>query len=143
MKKYLYSILVFATCSLVGCTSSPLTNHKNDIESFIVDQNLAPVDSFESSEVLQFRVMDDHHIAIKLKSKHYFLTTPSHCKNMYRASKIILTEDDDGIVRVNVDKVIRLGDKYTECTITGMYKLHPVQLQQLTASRYGPEPNPS
>ncbi|MFT6779615.1 MAG: hypothetical protein ACJAV1_003558 [Paraglaciecola sp.] len=47
------------------------------------------------------------------------------------ANKVILLSADKGVVHVNSEKIARVGDKYTECTITGIYKLYSVQLQEL------------
>lgn len=118
---------------MVGCSSSPLTRYQDNINSFIVDENLVAVQSIESPKAINFKVLNDHHIAITSKHKSYLLTTPENCHGMFHANKIIIANDGKEVVQANIDKIVRLGENYTECTITGIYKLHPVQLQRLNS----------
>lgn len=88
-------------------------------------------------------VLNDQHIGlIAQNNKSYLLTTPNNCKNMYSADKLVLLYAEEGVVKVNSAKVARVGDKYTECTITGMYKLHSVQLDLLSSAYQSSFSNP-
>ncbi|MFQ3191394.1 MAG: hypothetical protein ACI936_002534 [Paraglaciecola sp.] len=132
MNKYVNTILSIVTTStfLVGCSN--INNYEQDINNFIADQNLSAIEKIDSLLAYDFIVLNDQHIAlIKQNNKSYLLTTPDNCQNMNFANKVILLAAEKGVVRVNSDKVARVGDKYTECIITGIYKLYSVQLQEL------------
>ncbi|MFT7260552.1 MAG: limonene-1,2-epoxide hydrolase [Glaciecola sp.] len=132
MKKHVKTILDLVTTStfLVGCSN--INNYEHDINNFIADQNLSAIERIDSVLAYDFIVFNDQHIAlIKQNNKSYLLTTPDNCHSMNFANKVILLSADKGVVHVNSEKIARVGDKYTECTITGIYKLYSVQLQEL------------
>lgn len=115
---------------MVGCSN--INNYENDINDFIADQNLSAIERVDSLLAYDFIVLNDQNIAlIKQNNKSYLLTTPDNCQNINFANKIILLSADKGVVHVNSDKISWVGDKYTEWTITGIYKLYSVQLQEL------------
>lgn len=67
---------------------------------------------------------------------------PDNCQNLYSATKIVLATEVEGVFQVNSrDKVVRIGDKYTECLVTGIYKLHSEQLDQLVSWAYKRHPS--
>lgn len=130
MKNYVKSILAAAAISLVGCSN--INNYDNFVNTFIVDEELSSMESIGSLKAVDMFVLNDQHIALVAQnSKSYLLTTADSCENMYSAKKLVLLNSDDGIVKAKQSKVARLGDKYTECTITGLYKLHSVQFDSL------------
>lgn len=132
IKSYLNSILALAAILLVGCSN--INNYENRVNTFITDQNLTPMESINSVLSYEMIVLNDQHLALVIQNgKSYMLTTPDGCQNMYFAKKVILLSEDKGVVKVNSDKIARVGDKYTECSITGIYKLYSVQLQQLAS----------
>ncbi|MGK0305277.1 MAG: hypothetical protein ACI8UG_001023 [Gammaproteobacteria bacterium] len=130
MKKYMFSMFAIAATCLVGCSN--INNYESRIYSFIADQNLAPMESIDSVLGYELIVLSDQHLALTIQNgKSYFLTMPDDCHNIFWAKKVILLAEDKGVIKVDSDKIVRVGDKYTECTITGIYKLYSVQLQQL------------
>ncbi|WP_339721384.1 DUF6491 family protein [uncultured Paraglaciecola sp.] len=143
MKNYISTIILsIAAIFLVGCSSN-INNYENFVNTFIEDEDLSPLDSIDSLKAVNLFVLNDQHIGlITQNNKSYLLTTPDNCKNMYSAKKIILLSEDKAMVKVNNGKVARVGDKYTECTITGMYKLHSVQLDLLYSAYQSSFRNP-
>ncbi|MFQ3190933.1 MAG: hypothetical protein ACI936_002069 [Paraglaciecola sp.] len=126
----MFSILAISAICLVGCSN--INNYKSNINNFIADQNLVSMESIDSVFAYELLILNDQHLALTIQNgKSYFLTLPDDCQNMFWAKKVILLAEDKGVVKTNSDKIARVGDKYIECTITGIYKLHSVQLQQL------------
>jgi hypothetical protein len=143
MKIYIRSILTIATVLLVGCSNSKINNYENYVTTFIADEGLTPLESIDSLYAVDLFVLNNQHIALVAQNqKSYLLTTPDNCENMYFAGKLILLNSNDGVVKVNSGKVARVGDKYTECTITGIYKLHSVQLNRLSRAKMSNHNNP-
>jgi hypothetical protein len=141
MKKYISSLSIVATLFLFGCNN--FTNYEHNINSFIAVQNPIPMVSIDTVGAIDFRYLNDEHIALTVQnSKSYLLTMPVNCQNLYSTSKIILATSVEGVVQVNHrDKVVRVGDKYTECLVTGIYKLQPEQLKLLVSWAYKRHPS--
>jgi hypothetical protein len=143
MKTNINNIFGIAAILMVGCSNSNINNYDSYINTFIVDEALAPLESIDSLKAVDFFVLNDQHIGlIAQNNKSYLLTTADSCENMYFAKRLVLLNEDEGVVKVNSDKVARVGDKYTECTITGMYKLHSVQLDLLYGAYMSSYRNP-
>ncbi|WP_340681016.1 DUF6491 family protein [Paraglaciecola sp.] len=133
MKSYLTNTLAFTATLLIGCSNvSTIDNYEHNINSFIVEQELVPMESINSLFSYDVIALSDQHIALNTQNnKSYLLTTPDNCQGMHLAKKIIFLTKNEGIVQVNSDKIARVGNKHVECTITGIYKLHSVQLDEL------------
>ncbi|MEP1444831.1 MAG: DUF6491 family protein [Paraglaciecola sp.] len=141
MKNYVKSFLAAAAVSLVACSN--INNYDHFVNTFIADEELSPMESIDSLKAVDLFVLNDQHIAlIAQNSKSYLLTTADSCQNMYFAKKLVLLNSDEGVVKANESKIARLGDKYTECTITGLYKLHSVQLDSLNSAYISSFRNP-
>lgn len=141
MKKYINTLSIVATTLLFGCGA--INNYEQKINNFIVNQELAPMESIDTVGAIKFRALNDNHIALTVQNSHsYLLSLPANCQNILLANKIVLATTEEGVVQANnIDKVFRIGDKYTECSITGIYKLHSEQLDQLVRWSYRRHPS--
>lgn len=143
MKNYLKTLLVASAVIVAGCSNSNINNYEHYVNTFIAEENLAPLERIDSLKAVDLFVLNDQHIGlIAQNNKSYLLTTPDSCENMYYAGKLVLLNAEEGVVKVNSGKVARVGDKYTECTITGIYKLHSVQLDLLSSAYQSSYRNP-
>ena len=143
MKNYVNSILAFSALFSLGCSN--VINYEQNINSFIVDQNLSPMVSIDSDGAIDFRALNDQHIALRVQNRDtYLMTTPNNCQDLQTATKVVIATSVEDVVQVNnIDKVIQVGDKYTECLITGIYKLNSEQLDQLVKWSYRRHPSRS
>lgn len=143
MKNHLKTLVVATSVIVAGCSSSNINNYEQYVNTFIAEEKLVPLESIDSIKAADLFVLNNQHIAlIAQNNKYYLLTTPDNCKNMKFAKRLAVLNEDKGVVKVNSDKVVRLGDKYTECTITGMYKLHSVQFDSLALAYKSSFSNP-
>jgi uncharacterized ubiquitin-like protein YukD len=143
MKNYMVNILALSAIFVLGCSN--VTNYEQNINSFIVDQNLTPMVSIDSDGAIDFRALNDQNIALRVQNRDtYLVTTPDNCQDLQSATKVVIATRIEDVVQVNnKDKVIQVGDKYTECLITGIYKLNSDQLDQLVRWSYRRHPSRS
>lgn len=143
MNKYINTLSVVATIFLFGCSN--MINYEKTINSFVADQKLAPMESIYTGGEIKYRALNDKHIALIIQnSGSYLLTVPANCQDIMNATKIVLATAVEGVVQVNNrDKVVRIGDKYTECLVSGLYKLQSEQLEQLVSWSYRRDPSRS
>jgi hypothetical protein len=141
MNKYINTLSVIATIFLFGCSNR--INYEKNINSFIADQKLAPMESIDTGGAIKYRALNDKHIALTIQnSGSYLLTVPANCQDIMNATKIVLATAAEGVVQVNSrDKIVRIGDKYSECLVSGLYKLHSEQLEQLVSWSYRRDPS--
>lgn len=141
MKKYINALSLVATTLLFGC--STVTNYEQEINSFIANQDLAPMESIDTNGAVFFRALNDNHVALTVQSsKYYLLSVPENCQSIINANKIVIATSVEGVVQANnIDKIFRIGDKYTGCSITGIYQLQSEQLEQLVSWSYRRHPS--
>ena len=143
MKNYLKTLAVATSVLVAGCSNSNVNNYEHYVNTFIGEEKLVPLESIDAIKAVDLFVLNNQHIAlIAQNNKYYLLTTPDNCENMKFAKRLAVLNEDKGVVKVNSDKVVRLGDKYTECMITGMYKLHSVQFDSLVLAYKSSFSNP-
>ena len=143
MKNCLKTLVLVTSVIVASCSNSNINNYEHYVNTFIAEENLMPLERVDSIKAVDLFVLNNQHIAmIAQNNKYYLLTTPDTCQNMKFAKKLEVSNEDKGIVKVNTDKIVRLGDKYTECTIIGMYKLHSVQFDSLALAYKSSFSNP-
>src|SRR5690606_39721299 len=61
-------------------------------------------------------------------NKHYLLSLEDSCQGMEFDTRFGVIQQEENQLNVN-DKIVRLSDKKSQCSITSIYKLYPVQFE--------------
>src|SRR5690606_2000888 len=81
------------------------------------------------------RALDNDYVMLKVKgNKHYVLSLDDSCQGMEFDSRFGVIQQEENQLNVN-DKIVRLSDKKSQCSITSIYKLYHVQFEELERMR--------
>jgi hypothetical protein len=123
--------LTLSSCSALDTTLKNDTDN-NEIARFVLSQDLKAIDKIAPFTLVRFMALDNQHITVMgVSKKSFLLTLPERCKDLRFAKKVNLYTAVDNVVQVKLDKISRIGDDYSPCTITGIYLISQVQFDEL------------
>jgi hypothetical protein len=122
--------LILSSCSALDTTVKNDTS--NEIARFVINQDLKAIETISPFTLVRFMALDNQHITVMgVNKKSFLLTLPESCNDLRFAKKVNLYTAKDNVVQVKQDKISRIGDEYSTCTITGIYPISQVQFDEL------------
>ncbi|MBC3767872.1 DUF6491 family protein [Neptunicella marina] len=139
MKK-LISILVFGLLSACS-TNAPNTFSRvtdstyKSYSDFVERQQLNLIDKVDDMAFWDVRALDNDYAVLSVKrNKHYLLALDDSCKGMEFDARFGLVQQEEHKLNVK-DKILKLTNKNSSCSITSIYKLYQVQFEELERLR--------
>ena len=135
-------VSILAMAFLGACSSSTpnmfsrMTNSTyTSYSDFVEKQELKKVDQIDELAFWDVRALDNDYVMLKVKgNKHYLLSLEDSCQGMEFDTRFGVIQQEENQLNVN-DKIVRLSDKKSQCSITSIYKLYPVQFEELERMR--------